>query len=134
MECITWCTQKFVMHGFLRYLHEDHHQPKYANVFERNDILFVIFAVPSILLIYFGGQTNFDYRFFIGLGIFVYGLSYFLVHDLMIYQRFKIFKNTKNKYLLGLRKGDKVHHKHIGKEQGKCFGMLFAPYKYFNIL
>jgi hypothetical protein len=27
--------------------HEDHHQPKYANVFERNDI--VIFAVPSIV-------------------------------------------------------------------------------------
>ena len=133
MECITWCTHKFVMHGFLWYLHEDHHQPKYANVFEQKDIFFVIFAVPSILLIYFGGQTNFDYRFFIGLGIFVYGLSYFLVYDLMIHQRFKIFINTKNKYLLGLRKGHKVHHKHMGKEQGKCFGMLFVPYKYFNI-
>ena len=133
MECITWCTQKFVMHGFLWYLHEDHHQPKYANVFERKDIFFVIFAVPSILLIYFGGQTNFNYRFFIVLGIFAIGLSYFLVHDLMIHQQFKVFKNTKNIYLLGLRKGDKVHHKHIGKEQGKCFGMLLVPYKYFNI-
>lgn len=25
MECITWLTHKFVMHGFLWYLHEDHH-------------------------------------------------------------------------------------------------------------
>ncbi|HCY45426.1 MAG TPA: carotene hydroxylase, partial [Flavobacteriales bacterium] len=25
MEGITWCTHKFVMHGFLWYLHEDHH-------------------------------------------------------------------------------------------------------------
>ncbi|MDG2274630.1 MAG: carotene hydroxylase, partial [Flavobacteriaceae bacterium] len=36
MEGITWCTHKFVMHGFLWYLHEDHHQPKYKNLFEKN--------------------------------------------------------------------------------------------------
>ena len=132
MECVTWCTHKFVMHGFLWYLHADHHQPKYAHIFERNDLFFVIFAIPSILLFYFGASAGFDYRFFIGLGIFAYGLSYFLVHDVMIHQRFKLFKNTKNKYLLGLRKGHKVHHKHMGKEHGECFGMLFVPFKYFR--
>lgn len=133
MECVTWCTHKFVMHGFLWYLHEDHHQPKYAAIFERNDAFFVIFAIPSILLFYFGANAGFDYRFFIGLGIFAYGLSYFLVHDVMIHQRFKLFKNTKNRYLIGLRKGHKVHHKHLGKEDGECFGMLFVPFKYFKI-
>ena len=35
MEGITWCTHKFVMHGFLWYLHEDHHQPKYKGLFEK---------------------------------------------------------------------------------------------------
>jgi beta-carotene 3-hydroxylase len=133
MECITWCTHKFVMHGFLWYLHADHHQPKYAHIFERNDLFFVIFAIPSILLFYFGAEAGFDYRFFIGLGIFAYGLSYFIVHDIFIHQRFKLFKNTKNKYLLALRKGHKVHHKHLGKEHGECFGMLFVPFKYFKI-
>ena len=44
MECVTWCTHKFVMHGFLWYLHEDHHQPKYKNLFEKNDLFFIIFA------------------------------------------------------------------------------------------
>lgn len=133
MECITWCTHKFVMHGFLWYLHADHHQPKYAHVFERNDVFFIIFAIPSILLFYFGAQDGFDYRFFIGLGIFAYGLSYFIVHDIIIHQRLKLFKNTKNKYLIALRKGHKVHHKHLGKEDGECFGMLFVPFKYFKI-
>ena len=28
MEGITWLTHKYVMHGFLWYLHEDHHQKK----------------------------------------------------------------------------------------------------------
>ncbi len=133
MECVTWLTHKYVMHGFLWYLHADHHQPKYAHIFERNDLFFVIFAIPSILLFYFGAASGFDYRFFIGLGIFAYGLSYFIVHDIFIHQRFKLFKNTKNKYLLALRKGHKVHHKHLGKEEGECFGMLFVPFKYFKM-
>ena len=133
MECVTWCTHKFVMHGFLWYLHADHHQPKYAHIFERNDLFFVIFAIPSILLFYFGAEAGFDYKFFIGLGIFAYGLSYFIVHDIIIHQRLKLFKNTKNKYLIALRKGHKVHHKHLGKEDGECFGMLFVPFKYFKM-
>ena len=133
MECVTWCTHKYIMHGFLWYLHADHHQPKYANIFERNDLFFVIFAIPSILLFIYGSSDGIDYRFFIGLGIFAYGLSYFIVHDIIIHQRFKLFKNTKNKYLVALRKGHKVHHKHLGKEDGECFGMLFVPFKYFKI-
>lgn len=54
MELVTWLTHKYVMHGFLWYLHADHHQPKYPHVFEKNDAFFVIFAIPSILLFYLG--------------------------------------------------------------------------------
>ena len=132
MECVTWLTHKYVMHGFMWYFHEDHHQPKYANIFERNDIFFVIFAIPSIVLFYFGAKAGFNYLFFIGLGITIYGFCYFMIHDVLIHQRFKWFKNTKNKYLIGLRKAHKVHHKHLGKEEGECFGMLFVPFKYWK--
>lgn len=131
MELVTWCTHKFVMHGFLWYLHEDHHQPKYQGVFEKNDAFFVIFAIPSILLFYFGTIPSLNYLFFIGLGILLYGIAYFLVHDVLIHQRFKWFKNVKSPYLKGLRKAHKVHHKHLGKEDGECFGMLYVPRKYF---
>lgn len=130
MEVITWLTHKYVMHGFLWYLHEDHHQPKYPHIFEKNDAFFVIFALPSIALFYFGVHPQLNVFFFFGLGILLYGIAYFLIHDVLIHQRFKWFKNTKNKYLLGLRKAHKVHHKHLGKEQGECFGMLYVPKKY----
>lgn len=133
MEGITWLTHKFVMHGFLWYLHEDHHQPRYQGVFEKNDAFFVIFAIPSILLFYFGVTPELNYLFFIGLGILCYGIAYFLIHDVLIHQRFKWFKNTKNKYLVGLRKAHKIHHKHLGKEHGECFGMLYVPKKYFSM-
>lgn len=132
MEAVTWLTHKYVMHGLMWYFHEDHHQPRYQNKFERNDIFFIIFAVPSILLFYFGIDPEINYKFFIGLGVLFYGISYFLIHDVLIHQRFKWFKNTKNKYLLGLRKAHKIHHKHLGKENGECFGMLFVPFKYFK--
>ncbi|WP_338731807.1 carotene hydroxylase [Mangrovimonas cancribranchiae] len=130
MEAITWLTHKHIMHGFLWYLHKDHHQPKYAHTFEKNDAFFVIFAIPSILLFYFGLVPNLNVLFFIGLGILCYGIAYFLIHDVLIHQRFKWFKHTKNKFLLGLRKAHKIHHKHLGKEDGECFGMLYVPKKY----
>lgn len=133
MEGVTWCTHKFVMHGFLWYLHEDHHQPRYQNILEKNDAFFVIFAIPSISLFYFGVNPVLNFKFFIGLGILLYGIAYFLVHDVLIHQRFKWFKHTKNKYLIGLRKAHKIHHKHLGKEHGECFGMLFVPKKYFSM-
>lgn len=133
MECVTWLTHKYVMHGLMWYFHADHHQPKYENVFERNDIFFVIFAIPSIVLFYYGVEGGINYLFFIGLGITIYGFCYFMIHDVLIHQRFKWFKNTKNKYLVGLRKAHKVHHKHLGKEHGECFGMLFVPFKYYKI-
>jgi len=132
MECVTWYTHKFVMHGFGWYLHADHHQPKYKGVFEKNDAYFIIFATPSILLFYFGTYTEYTFLFFIGLGILFYGIAYFMVHDVLIHQRFKWFKHTNNRYLKGLRKGHKMHHKHLGKEEGECFGMLFVPLKYFK--
>lgn len=132
MELVTWLTHKYIMHGLLWVLHEDHHQPKYQNIFEKNDAFFIIFAIPSILLFYFGAIPDLNYLFFIGLGILFYGITYFLIHDVLIHQRFKWFKNTKNKFLLGLRKAHKVHHKHLDKHDGECFGMLFVPKKYHD--
>ena len=132
MEGVTWFVHKYVMHGFLWVLHEDHHQPRYQHVFEKNDAFFVIGAIPSIALFYFGVHPELNYKFFIGLGILFYGITYFMVHDVLIHQRFKWFKNTKNSYLIGLRKAHKIHHKHLGKADGECFGMLNVPKKYFK--
>lgn len=133
MEGITWLTHKYIMHGFLWVLHEDHHQPGYPHVFEKNDWFFVIFATPSILLFYFGVQGGVNYLFFIGLGILFYGIAYFIFHEVIIHRRLKWFERSNNKYIRGIRKAHKVHHKHMDKEDGECFGMLIVPFKYFRI-
>ncbi len=44
MEAVAWCTHKFVMHGLLWNLHEDHHKKNPTSFFEKNDYFFLIFA------------------------------------------------------------------------------------------
>ena len=104
------------------------------NLFEKNDLFFIIFALPSSLSIYFGLEQQQYFLAAVGFGIMFYGAAYFLVHDVLIHQRFKWFKHTKNRYLLGLRKAHKIHHKKLMKQDGECFGMLFVPFKYFRKL
>lgn len=133
MEGATWVIHKYVMHGFLWVFHKDHHDHSTAGFLEKNDYFFVIFAVPTIVLLYLGKLSDFNFFFFIGLGIMLYGTAYFFVHDIFIHQRFKILTNTQNPYFLALRRAHKQHHKHIGKEHGECFGFLYVPLKYFKI-
>ncbi|PIE48407.1 MAG: beta-carotene hydroxylase [Flavobacteriales bacterium] len=96
MEGVTWLTHRYVMHGFLWYLHEDHHTG------------------------------------FIALGILLYGMGYFLVHDVMIHRRFKWLDGVDNPYFRALKKGHKMHHKYRTKEGGESFGMLIVPFRYFR--
>lgn len=131
MEGVAWATHKFVMHGFLWYLHKDHHQPE-PGFFEKNDAFFLIFAIPSFLLLLFG-SLNADYVLFsVGLGIMIYGFAYFMVHDVIIHQRFKWFTRSSNRYVRTLRWAHKMHHKHLGKQHGESFGMLWVARKYWE--
>ncbi|MEO9256870.1 MAG: beta-carotene hydroxylase [Crocinitomicaceae bacterium] len=133
MEAATWLIHKYVMHGFLWVLHKDHHDHSNKGNLERNDYFFVIFAIPTIAVMYYGRLKGFNYIFYIGLGINLYGFAYFFVHDLFIHQRLKILSNTQNPYLLAIRRAHKQHHKHLGREEGECFGFLWVPVKYFKM-
>jgi beta-carotene 3-hydroxylase len=131
MEGVTWLTHKYVMHGFLWHLHRDHHQ-KEPGFFEKNDWFFVIFAVPGVLLIYFGTVNSIWWMQAIGFGIMAYGFAYFLVHDVIIHQRFKWFDRSNNTYIRAIRWAHKMHHKHLEKQEGESFGMLMVHRKYWN--
>lgn len=132
MEFMAWFTHKYIMHGFLWSLHRDHHKKDHDSWFERNDAFFIFYAVVSMSFIMTAANTDFWQGWPIGLGILAYGITYFLVHDIFIHQRFKIFRNANNWYARGIRRAHKIHHKHLGKKDGECFGMLFVPFKYFK--
>jgi beta-carotene 3-hydroxylase len=130
MEGITWLTHKYIMHGLLWFLHEDHHK-KTSGVFEKNDTFFLIFSIPSILCIAFGVTGHIYWLVAIGLGIALYGLAYFVVHDIIIHQRIRLFSRSNNEYVKAIRWAHKMHHKHLEKEKGESFGMLIVARKYW---
>ena len=82
--------------------------PRYAN-----DFFFLIFALPGIAGLFLGMQNNFNFLFWIGLGITIYGFAYFFVHDIFIHQRFKFLRNSGNNYFLAIRRAHKIHHKNL---------------------
>ena len=132
MEFVAWFSHKFVMHGFLWSWHKDHHKKDHDSWFEKNDLFFLVYAIPSVFFVVLWGEYSFWAGLPIAIGIFCYGLTYFIVHDIFIHRRFKIFRNIDNKYAKGIRRAHKMHHKNINKEDGVCFGMLFVPKKYFQ--
>lgn len=131
MEFVAWFSHKYIMHGIGWYFHKDHHQTTH-HFFEKNDVFFLIFAIPSWLCIMLGWM-NFNFYFVaVGFGILMYGIVYFLIHDVLIHRRFKWFDKTQNNYLKGIRKAHKVHHKNQYREKGECFSLLIVSRKYFK--
>ena len=120
------------MHGFLWSLHKDHHHKDHDSWFERNDAFFIFYAVVSMICFYLWSYEDFWAGLPIGFGIMAYGATYFIVHDIFIHQRFKMFRKANNWYAKGVRRAHKMHHKHRGKKDGECFGMLVVPFKYFR--
>lgn len=127
MEFMAWFTHKYVMHGFLWTLHKDHHI-RDGRKFEWNDVFAVIFAVPSILFIWRGVSGSSPYQLAIGLGILLYGIAYFLFHDVYVHQRIPALRNFSNKYL---RATVKAHLDHHTPHSNNNFGFLIAPLKYY---
>ena len=98
MEFAAWATHKYLMHGVLWFLHEDHHVST-GRIMQKNDSFALIFAIPSASGFIFGSIYQSDLLFFSGLGILVYGFAYLFVHDIFIHRRIKIFNKPKSAYL-----------------------------------
>ena len=131
MEGLTWCLHRYIMHGFLWSLHKDHHE-KGPGLFEKNDAFFLIFAIPSWLFIMLGVIYHAYWSVAIGSGLTLYGIAYFIVHDVIIHQRLKWFSRSNNNYVRTIRWAHKMHHKHLDKDNGESFGFLWVAKKYWE--
>lgn len=129
MELVSWALHKYLFHGPLWFIHKTHHQQRHG-FFELNDVFSLGFGILSCWLMW-DNQVMLNYKFWIGVGISVYGIIYFIFHDWFIHNRFKAFK-TENKYLKGIRRAHKIHHKSTEKMPSEEFGLLWASRKYFK--
>lgn len=130
MEAFGWAIHKFLMHGPLWSIHKTHHQSsKYF--FELNDLFSLLFGSIAIILIVIGGE-DLDFRFWMGLGISLYGMLYFFLHDVLIHRRIKWFQRPRNWFLKGIFKAHQAHHRTNEKEDAVSFGLFVVPKEYFK--
>lgn len=131
-EIAAWALHKYIMHGFLWRLHESHHVKDEEHFPEPNDTFFLFFAIPSAYCIAAGIAAGLDFRLYVGIGIALYGIVYFLVHDVFIHQRYSFLRKSNNRYFRALRRAHHAHHKHRQKEHSESFGLLWVGKKYFE--
>ena len=135
MEFVAWFAHKYIMHGLLWVWHEDHHKPHYEKTgfFEKNDLFFLVFAIPSALCYMFGTfYADLYLLLAVGIGISIYGLIYFLIHDVYIHQRFKWFRQLDNKFSKWILRNHGAHHALQTKDGCESFGLLVVDNKYYK--
>ena len=134
MEFVAWSAHKYLMHGWLWIWHADHHKPHFEKegFFEKNDLFFVVFAIPSATCYILGAATPHFWLFFVGIGISIYGLIYFLIHDVYIHQRFNWFNHLDSEYSRAVLRAHGAHHAKHTKEDCESFGLLVIAKKYFK--
>ena len=124
MEAVAWATHRYVMHGWGWGWHKSHHE-EHEGVFEKNDLYAVCFAALSIGLFVAGLYV--PYVTWVGLGVLLYGVFYFIFHDGLVHHRW-LFKNPpRNGYMKRLYQAHKLHHAVDGREGAVSFGFLYAP-------
>ena len=134
MEFVAWFSHKYIMHGILWSWHEDHHTPHKEGdgFFEKNDLFFLIFAIPSMACYILGVETSHFWLLFVGIGISIYGMIYFLIHDVYIHQRFKWFRQLDNKFSRAILRAHGAHHAVQTKHGCESFGLLVVDPKYYK--
>ncbi|MEZ4829811.1 MAG: sterol desaturase family protein [Bacteroidia bacterium] len=128
MEAWAWFSHKYLLHGPLWFIHRSHHRQR-KSWFEWNDSVSLLYAALAGFLIFKGAPTG-SWHLDAGLGIALYGVFYFLFHDIIIHQRVRYKHPFKNAYVRRLIRAHKQHHRHGEKNPGEAYGFLFAHKKY----
>ncbi len=128
MEGFAYVVHRWVMHGRLGWvLHASHHRARHG-MFELNDLYGVIFAVPSIVLLYGGVQAGWgDWATWVGAGIAGYGAIYFGFHDVIVHRRVAHRIVPRSAYFRRIVQAHRIHHAVESREGTVSFGFIYAP-------
>jgi len=122
MEPFTYCAHRWVMHGLAKFLHESHHRNAARAVpalLEANDFFPVILAAGVNILLALGfNQPSLGALVPTCVGITAYGFAYFIVHDVYIHRRLRLFGNKKVALLERLAVAHRRHHQFNGEPYG----------------
>lgn len=114
MEPITTFIHRFIMHKNGMSWHKSHHE-RIGQRFELNDLFPIVFSFFAIALFIIGISTP-TVRY-IAIGITIYGVLYFIVHEIIIHSRFAQVKSD-NFIFRYWRFSHNVHHQYNSAPYG----------------
>jgi beta-carotene 3-hydroxylase len=128
MEGVAYLLHRFVMHSRLGWSwHRSHHRER-EGWFEKNDLYALVFALPSVLLIWGGMNRGWGApAIWVGAGVAFYGLIYFGFHDVVVHGRIPNRIVPRSPYFKRIVQAHKLHHAVEGREGAVSFGFLYAP-------
>lgn len=127
MEGVAYVTHRWVMHGPGWFLHASHHAPRTGR-WELNDLYFVIFATPSIVLLVLGTSgTTGDWATWVGAGVAGYGAIYLGFHDIIVHRRLATRYVPRSAYMKRIVQAHRLHHVVETKHGTVSFGFIYAP-------
>ena len=127
MEGVAYAAHRWVMHGPGWVLHASHHRAR-DGWFEANDLYFVMFAAPSILMLLGGVRLGWgDWATWVGAGIAGYGAIYAIFHDVIVHKRLPHRYVPRSDYMKRIVQAHRLHHVVETKEGTVSFGFLVAP-------
>lgn len=130
MEALSWFIHKYLFHGPLWFIHKTHHNHSRNSILEWNDVFSLGFALISIYLIFEDHLVQ-GISFWVGIGISIYGIIYFILHDWFTHARVRKYR-PKSKYIKAIIRAHKTHHKSIDKYPSQEFGLLVFSKKFLR--
>lgn len=132
MELASWFIHKYLMHGPLWNIHKSHHQHQKGRWWELNDLFTIFFSSLAIFFLIKGLELQNALFTGAGAGISLYGIAYFLLHDVFIHRRIKLFSRSNNPLLKALADAHRDHHKSKERTDSTSFGLLLVHKRYYK--
>lgn len=116
-----------VWHGPLWAVHRSHHRRSTGGL-EANDALSILHVPIAIALIVYGSLAGpglaGDLPFGVGVGMTLFGVSYFVVHDGLIHGRLPVGALGRLSYFARVKRAHEEHHR-LGRGP---YGLFFGPW------
>ncbi|MDX7950455.1 sterol desaturase family protein [Lichenihabitans sp. Uapishka_5] len=125
MEAVAWAGHKYIMHGLGWSLHRSHHED-HDGWFEINDLYGAGFGLLAVATFVWFAPL-WPPLYWIAVGVTLYGVAYFVVHDGLVHQRWPFHHKPRHPYLKRLVQAHKLHHAVEGRTECVSFGFLYAP-------
>ena len=127
VELASYVVHRWLFHGPLWFIHQTHHLRR-RGTFEWNDLFSMGAGVASLPLFWMGRADPLNsVALPIGIGIALFGVLYFILHDLYTHRRFAPFK-TDNRFAQTIRRAHQRHHQSAEKDGLEPYGLFFVPY------